>query len=1119
MSLARQEGFCLFSAAEAMLKGVLESDEPLELIAGPRTESFSPLFELARDQAVASQLRGHGTTLIATPDAGRAVTLAAHVATSGRRALALVPNGELDATMPAIGRVGRSPSGGGTVALLLEDDPARSPASCPRRAAIRLRLPCLEPSDVEQLRDAMEHVMRLGRAERGPVAIVVHRWVLRSAQTLAARPNRVVDPVHVVPVPAPRRRPRWAESGGVLRVARRLELNRAVSLPSPGERVPVGFLVVGPAAAAMAHLTYASGLHGRVPVLQLGLVHPIDDSALQRMLGRCEQVVVIEPRPGSMEASVLAVAEAARQRGEAVATVWGRRLPGDAGGPERVVDVEEALHPSGLARRIVDLLHMIRPGVDLEGLLAPDPPEMAVRPPPRGEDLGTAGALAEVRRVLGDVDQRLRDRAPRDEDSADDAESTALAIDGVEPAGGARRIVRVETWPYRRFLAEGIASLRQAAWDDRPWMFLICAVGADDPHDVERLVRGAVPGERADDVRIEVADLNDRAPLCDLLAALAGADGLSAVVIRDGPPPRYDVAGLERERAEIDRLGYEPRQRMIRSAEEACAIRAPVESPQPPSSHEPGPSLLRTHFSVGRVGRSRRTGPPVRLRVRPLFEQVEVVRDRPPASTWRDASAARLTLPSPLHGRQSQWRVHLAGFRGPAPGVAASALCEAGQSMGYRVCFLYDPTPIGPGRRAWAQVLFTRPRRDQSSVPLAANIPYGEADLLLGLEPREALRGVEAEGGLRVASPQHTCAVLNLGPFRDELRETGLELEQEAGALRSVTREDRRLFEDFAGACRSAFHTDRVVDLALVGAAFQRGMIPVSLEAIEKALGHLESEGLGRAREAFQFGCHLSVDARLFGRPRDTRADDVPRMIRRTRLLLRRGRAAGRLDMARFGQLLERSLAEMPGLAETDPGRAARRDFVIGLHRCLAWGGLDYAWQYADLVTALYRSDRGDKGRAITRDLILPLAEAMLIRDPVYIATMVTSPNELRRTRQQLNVKLARGDRLERRYLTRIELVAFARRFRLDVRSSDWPAWIAALGRQRILRRWRGTVLERQIRDYIIGLARRAIRGAAHDYRRWSETMQRLHHQARVDRLRGMAISELRMLVEPEEER
>ena len=1082
---------------------------------GPRSEAFAPLHELARTDAVAPLLEMHGTVVEVTPDAARAVTLAAAGAVSGHRTIALVPNDQLDHAMPALGRAARASVGArGAMCVIIEDDPQGSPSTCPRQAARRLGLTCLEPGTVGQLRDAMEPAVRLSRAARAPVVVIAHSLILRSAETLEARPNRVMDPITALAT-RPKRRQRVAEMGGILRMARRLELNRTISVPSPGERLPVGFIVVGPAAAAIDHLIHELRLHGRVPVLHLGLLNPTDESVVERILGRCEQVVVLEPRPGSIEADILGVAETLRRRGKRPAVVCSEPLTRQ-GAQTPGLQPDEALHPSILARKIIHLLHLVRPGLELP--FVPDPPELASPPPPRGHQLGSTGALALVRGVLVGVDQWLHDRSLGERPGAG---PTALAIDGVEPEGSAQRIVSVETWSSQRFLQEGIAALRQAAWEDRPWLMVICAVGArrtwrvgeaEEARDLERLVRGAVPGLRTEGVRVETADLNDRHGLRTLLRDLATTCRLGVVIARDGPPPRFDTSALQGSRDEIDRLGYEPRQRLLRYADEACTIGRPVPVARQRAAADAGP--LRTQLSVGRLS-GRLTGL-VRLRVRPMFEQVEVVRARPLAFGWQNAMADRLPIPRPIHGSAPQWRAHLAGFRGQAPGVAAWTLGQAGRAMGYHVRCVGEAISIGPGRWAWSQVLFTQPGRDQQALPVTATIPYGEADLLLGLDYAETLRAIDREGGLRVANLDRTCAVVNLGPFVDD---PDLELSEDASArpgapLQAVTRDEPRLLEDFSAACRTAFHTDRVTDLALLGAAFQCGLIPVTLEAIEEAARRVEARGFGRATEALRFGCHLASDRRLFARPAPSGGEDVDRLVRRMLLSLRFTRWGGRVDNEHFAGLLTRTLAAMPGLAETDPGRIARRDFALAMERCLAWGGIDYARRYAQLVTNLYRADRGDKGRAITRYAILPLAEAMLIRDPIYVATMATSPQQRRRARVRLNARPARGDRLERRYLTRVELIAFRRRVRLDLRTSDWPAWPVVSLRKRIPRRWRGTSLQRQIRDLVIDVARRAEHGAGGNYDQWAETLQRLHDQAQEGRLRGMALSELRMLVE-----
>jgi len=324
---------------------------------------------------------------------------------------------------------------------------------------------------------------------------------------------------------------------------------------------------------------------------------------------------------------------------------------------------------------------------------------------------------------------------------------------------------------------------------------------------------------------------------------------------------------------------------------------------------------------------------------------------------------------------------------------------------------------------------------------------------------------------------------------------------------------------DFAAACRAWFHTDRVTDMAILGAAYQLGFIPLSAEAIDAGLIAAESRGFGRSREAFDLGRRLELHEELFEQPED---DDstlpIERLARRLALSKRSGLPGSAGRAARLAALLQTSLEQMPGLAETDLGRQARRDFVIACHHCVVWGGLDYAETYADLITRLYQVDRGDTGRALTRTAILPLAEAMLIRDPLYIAGLAASAEHRRRIRRRLHAKRSRGDEIERRYLTRIDLLAFSRRVRMDLRTSDWPARLASLAWRITPSRLRGGRRERELREYIVAFVRRAIvespQQGGIEYPRWADAMQRLHDQAAEDRLRGMAMSEIRMLIQ-----
>lgn len=1114
LNLARVDGADLFTAAEAVVKAALESELAVGAIAGARRGPLAGAFDLAADERVATLFVEHQLETIAVPDAPRALELGLQAARSRRRAIAIVGNDELDAAMPGLERIAATalPTDSG-LCLLLEDAPLRSPTACPRRAMQRLDLPCLEAADVDGLRNGIEDAIRLSRAAERAVGLVAHVSILRTIDTLEARPNRVVGTLDVAEAMRHRRRrPRPGETLDLLRMARRLEVNTPENMPSPGETAALGFIAVGAASVAVRHVLAELRLAGRVPVLHLGMVHPLDEAVVERVLARCAQVLVLEPRPGSVGVSVAALAERLRRRDAACGVLWWDAVPAPTGGDGEPFEAEDALRPSLLVRRTLHLLHGVRPGLNVASRLASveDGAALVMAPPPR--EAITRGIDGErvVRELLDEVDRWARHR---DEEGDVDAEPGALAIDGIEPIEHPARLVTVECWRRRRFVAEGAAAVRQAAREQRSRLLVVIDEGGDDDVDPERLARAAAPGERGERIHIESIALNDRVALRDRLRAAVEHDGATVLVVRSDGGREAEAAA-----AEIDRLGFQPTQRLVWPAELACDIRPSL----PRSLAEAGGARSLVPFDhqlrVERVG-SRHGGRP-RLELRPLLERIDVIRTKPPTVGWRGDPASRLAPPRPEHGQRGWWRAHLAGVRGRAPGIAAEVLVDAGRAMGYHVRCIGDPTSLGPGRRAWSQVLFTRPRSDEPSPALVASIPYGEADLLLGIDPLETLRALGPDAALRVAASDRTMAAVNDG-LLDDQRDVAVDggLERHARTLAEVlsrtAMEGRTAVDDVAGACREAFLTDRVVDLVLLGISFQRGFVPLSVEAMEGAVRRAEGRGVGRAFEAFTFGRQLGADGRIAAPRRgDERDEPIERLVRRVGLDLERQRPRRRSASASFMALLADSLARTPGLAESEAGRAAQRDLVLAMRRCFAWGGVEYAGKYTELVLGVYASDRGDLGRELTRLAVVPLADAMLMRDFVYMAAMASSLDHRRRTRQRLAVRSARGDSVSRRYLNRAEAVGFGWRLRIDFRTSDWPARaLSVLGRA-VPVAWRGSEADREVRTYVIDLIRRATEGAKTAYRPWAATLQALHEQAESNRLRGITVDQLRERVE-----
>ncbi len=1100
--LLRAEGTALLSAHQAIVKGVLESEIEIDSIVAPRQVPFEPIFSMLPDPSVRRALETHRVHVTDSVDAARAVTLAVRAAREGRRVLALIPNEQLAVAISAARRALDEPfPEGGGVVLLLEDNPYLVRLSSPWEAARSLGLPVVAPKGIVELRDGIEHAFRLANAGPRMAAIVAHSMVLRALDSPTLRANRVAERVEQVgALLRARRGARAPEPGDVLRLVRRLELNRAAALPSPGEREPIAFIAIGPASVTVHHILGEFGLEGRVPVLDLGCTNPLDDALLERFLTRCDDVVVLEPRPDSVAPGILEAAEALRARGEQPARLWWDRLPQKPGGEEVRLEINDAMRTSILLRKAVHLFQLVRSGLEHSPRFAAAQPDLeALRIPRRSFGLGPTGAMDAVRTLLADAAAEVARPEPDDPE----APSRALAIEG-ERAPQADVVIEMELWDRRRFAVEGPAAIQQAALDEGSTLFIVVDLGGSDVVDVERLANAAVPVGAAARLHVAHADLNDRPGLVTAIVTTAKLEGVGVLVAHDGPPARRDIRQLEASVAEADRLGFTPRQRLIWPADTGCDVRPLPQSVLIEKGTERGLDPLKTEFM--REAHPVEESLPVRVEIRALLEQVEVVRTRPPPVRVDDE--LRIKPPRPLHAREGRWRCHLAGYRGDPPGIATLALCEAGRAMGYRVQSLYHPTPVGPGRRAWAQVLFTAHDDGPDARVHSPQCPYGEADLVLGFDAIETLRALGPDPYLRVASPERTYIVANLGSFDDQLvSELAAAAELLPRAAPLATRAEGALLADIADAARREFLTDRVADLVALGAAYQRGFIPVSLEAMESAMRRLEQRGYGRSLEAFEFGRRLAEG--LESAEGDSRkGESLGRLVRRTALELEASRYGGRRRARQFREVLRESIDQMPALYATNDGRQALRDFVNAAVRCVAWGGIRHLRWYAGMVRDLYEAGARDPDRALAAYGVLPLAELTLIRDALYVAATQASVGQARRIRERLGVRESRGDHMTRRYLNRVEVVLGRTVYRLDLRSSDWPAQLALLLWRVVPNELRGQPSERRVRALATEIFERAATEplrAAH----WSDAVRRLHELAAQHRLRSLPVSEL----------
>jgi indolepyruvate ferredoxin oxidoreductase len=200
-------------------------------------------------------------------------------------------------------------------------------------------------------------------------------------------------------------------------------------------------------------------------------------------------------------------------------------------------------------------------------------------------------------------------------------------------------------------------------------------------------------------------------------------------------------------------------------------------------------------------------------------------------------------------------------------------------------------------------------------IEASAKIGYGNADLLLGFD----LLGAGSADNLKRAQPSRTVAVVNTAevPTGDAIR-GGLRLAGPGTVvdlINTYTRKDRNLFLDASRLAEGLFASHMAVNIFLLGAAWQGGLIPITEMAIEEAI-RLNKVDAERNVQAFLWGRKYYHDAQAVESliaPPAPRADDRGLVERRTADLARYQDAAYAERYAAFVREVE---ARQPALAE-----------------------------------------------------------------------------------------------------------------------------------------------------------------------------------------------------------
>jgi indolepyruvate ferredoxin oxidoreductase len=202
------------------------------------------------------------------------------------------------------------------------------------------------------------------------------------------------------------------------------------------------------------------------------------------------------------------------------------------------------------------------------------------------------------------------------------------------------------------------------------------------------------------------------------------------------------------------------------------------------------------------------------------------------------------------------------GYRIVCPGIGGTGvvtinalLATAGWIDGLYVTTLDQTGTAQKGGAVVSHILLSR-----RPVEAPARTNTGNADVILGFD----LIGVASAELLKTASPEKTTAVLNTNvtPTIDNIRSRSpiAGPERMLEAVQLVTRRGRNVVVDGTRLAEGLFGSHMAVNLFLLGVAWQGGLIPLTLNAIEQAV-RLNGVDIHRNLQVFTWGRKYYHDA------------------------------------------------------------------------------------------------------------------------------------------------------------------------------------------------------------------------------------------------------------------
>jgi indolepyruvate ferredoxin oxidoreductase len=280
--------------------------------------------------------------------------------------------------------------------------------------------------------------------------------------------------------------------------------------------------------------------------------------------------------------------------------------------------------------------------------------------------------------------------------------------------------------------------------------------------------------------------------------------------------------------------------------------------------------------------------------------------------------------------------------------------------------------------------------------------------------------------------------------------------------LKNATCPDHYWGQDLSVVSEYYFGSKLYANMLLLGAACQLGRLPFSLDKLESAIARsVSSDDRVVNLKAFQVGRVLVISPEAFELP--TKIYTYASLLEEKWRYLKESH--GRKTADAYRHLVQEAVLEL------DIDDAVHRDVALRAYDLVHYEGLPLAQHYISLVLDTAAKDRREWAFEATKAVIHNAFKVMAIKDEIYVAHLLTSPEKRERDRLRYGIDEASGDRLEYHHLNRPEFTVFGKNIRWDMVTRDWQ--LNVMKRLRFLRKllpaWHRD--EKEFRDWYLNLA------------------------------------------------